>query len=105
MTDQQYKVVWAQHARVALAKMKKFRIDSNKVFRRSKTILSKNPVEESCGISDFPGFDFNGYYWVLIHNVVVVYAISNNEVQVDACFFANSGKSAQIFWGIEPEDE
>lgn len=105
MTDNQYRVLWSQYARVALAEMEKFKIDPLKVFKRSKLLLSKGPEYEAYGYADFPGFEFNGYFWTLINNVVVVYQIFEKDVLVDACFFANTGKSAHIFWGIEPEDE
>lgn len=40
-------------------------------------------------------------------NVIMLYLISeeNLEVHVDACFFANTGLSHEIFWGIDPDDE
>lgn len=60
MTDNQYRVLWSQYARVALAEMEKFKIDPLKVFKRSKLLLSKGPEYEAYGYADFPGFEFIG---------------------------------------------
>ncbi len=31
--------------------------------------------------------------------------VALREVYVDACYFANTGLSHYIFWGIDPDDE
>jgi hypothetical protein len=107
MIDKDYRVVWTTYARVALARMKKFKVDPMNVFRRSKAILSIDPDSKSYGISDFPGFEFNGYSWTLIGNVLILYTVDKQvqEVHVDACYFANTGLSHHIFWGIDPDEE
>ncbi|CAM4356096.1 hypothetical protein L1N85_15065 [Paenibacillus alkaliterrae] len=87
MKSNGYKVLWTSYARVALARMKEFKVDSMNVFRRTIVILSEEPKEKAYGVSDFPGFEFNGYYWTLIGNVV------------------NTGMSHYIFWGIDPNEE
>lgn len=48
-------------ARVELAHMKEFKVNPMNVFRRSKSVLANNPLTKANGISDFPGFEFNGY--------------------------------------------
>lgn len=92
---------------MALANMQLYKLDSMNVFRQSKIILNYIPEHKSYGISDYPGFNFNGYYWTLIGNVIIIYKIDHelHEVYVDACFFANTAASHQVFWGIEPEEE
>lgn len=84
-----------------------FNINHDQVYRRSKHLLAQNPYLQAYGIADFPGFAFNGYYWTLINNVVVVYRISQSEekVFIDACYYANTEQSAEIFWDIDPNDE
>lgn len=107
MENKRYKILWTSYARVALARMQPFSIDPMTVFRRTKAILSSEPNIKAYGISDFPGFSFNGYSWTLIANVVIVYKVDHSlqEVYVDACYFANSGSAHHIFWGIDPDDE
>ncbi|MDQ0191889.1 hypothetical protein [Paenibacillus wynnii] len=107
MKNNSYKVLWTTYARVALARMKEFKVDPMNVFRRSKAILSEEPNYKAYGISDFPGFEFNGYFWTMIGNVVIIYKVDEDlrEVHVDACYFANTGLSHYVFWGIDPDDE
>lgn len=107
MENKRYKVLWTSYARVALAKMQPYQIDPMNVFRRIKAILSSQPDHKAYGISDFPGFSFIGYSWTLIGNVVIIYRVDHSlhEVYVDACYFANSGSSHHIFWGIDPDEE
>lgn len=106
MTNSPYRVLWTSYARVALAKMQPYKVDPMDVFRRSQNVLSYLPEHKAYGISDFSGFEYNGYYWTLIGNVIIIYKVDPelHEVYVDACFFANTAASHQIFWGIEPEE-
>lgn len=107
MKSDRFKVLWTTYARVALARMKEFKVDPMNVFRRSKSVLADEPKYKADGVSDFPGFEFNGYHWTLIGNVVIIYRIDEDlrEVYVDACYFANTGLSHYIFWGIDPDEE
>lgn len=107
MTNKHYTVLWSSHARVALAHMQPLKVNPMNVFRRSKSILSSEPDNKAYGVSDFPGFSFNGYAWTLIGNVVIVYKVDAvlRNVYVDACYFANSGNAHHIFWGIDPDEE
>ncbi len=77
------------------------------VFRRSKAILAHDPISKADGVSDFPGFEFNGYHWIHIGNVIIIYRVDEQlyEVHVDACYFANTGTLHHIFWGIDPDEE
>lgn len=102
-----YKVLWTTYARVALARMQEYKVNPMTVFRRSKAVLANHPSSKADGVSNFPGFEFNGYYWALIGNVVIVYKVDEqlHEVHVDACYFANTGTSHHIFWGIDPDEE
>lgn len=105
MKDNHYHVSWNKEASAAIAKL--FNIEPNQIFKRSKALLSQNPYQVANGVAKYPGFEFNGYYWVLINNVIVLYWIveSKQQVFVDACFFANTEQSHEIFWGIDPDDE
>jgi hypothetical protein len=107
MKNKGYKVLWTTYARIGLARMQKYKVDPMNVFRRSKVVLTNKPLEIAYGISDFPGYEFNGYYWTLIGNVVIIYNVHDNllEVHVDACYFANTGMSDYIFWDIDPDEE
>lgn len=103
MTDKEirYEVVWGLKARLRLAEMKPFKIDPKLVFRNSKSILSAKPREKAGDVVDYPGFEFNGYYWTYINNVIVVYNVLDIEekVLVDACYSALTGFSLQrFFW-------
>lgn len=105
MTDR-YKVFWTTHARIALARMKEFKVDPMNVFRRSRSVLADEPIYKADGASDFPGFEFNDYCWILIGNVVVIYRVDQElrTVYIDACYFANRELSHYIFWGIDPDE-
>lgn len=105
MPDKLYHVGWNEVASTALAKL--FNIDPYKVFKRSKQLLSLNPYKQAHGVADYPGFEFNGYYWTLIHNVIVLYRVSDEKktVFIEACFFANTELSHEIFWDIDPSKE
>lgn len=107
MAGKRYRVQWVSYARVALANLTQFKVDSNSVFKRSKYVLSVEPENKSFGVIYHPGFEFNGYHWILMGNVIILYQILEDEleVNVDACFFANTAFSHEIFWGIDPEDD
>jgi len=103
MTDKEihYEVIWGIKARVRLAEMKPFKIDPKLVFRNSKSILSINPREKADDVVDYPGFEFNGYYWKCFNNVIVVYDVldTENKVLVDACYSALTGYALENFYG------
>ncbi|MDG5789629.1 hypothetical protein QA612_19410 [Evansella sp. AB-P1] len=105
-TEIQYEVLWGQKARVKLAEMKPYKIDPKRVFRNSKNILSVNPRKHAYDIVDYPGFEFNGYYWTYINNVIIIYDVLDLEkkVLVDACYSALTGFSLQTFFGEHDTD-
>jgi hypothetical protein len=96
-----YEVVWGRKARVRLAEMSKYNIDAKRVFRNSKSILSESPSKKAEDVVEYPRFEFNGYYWAYINNVIVVYVVHETEkkVQIDACFSALTGSSLRRFYG------
>src|SRR5699024_5671248 len=108
VTDKEirYEVIWGQKARVKLAEMKPYKIDPKLVFRNSKSILSAKPREKAIDVVDYPNFDFNGYYWMYINNVIVVYDVleSEEKVLVDACYSALTGFTLQRFYGEHDTD-
>ena len=105
----QYLVVWGVDAERALASFKgeKFKINRKRAYRNALSMLAFRPREQAEGIVDYPGFEFNGYYWANINNAVVVYDVDepSGTVFIDGCFYANYGESAEIFWGIFPDDD
>jgi hypothetical protein len=105
MKGKHYRVGWNKSASAALAKL--FNIDPNQVFKRSKYLLSTDPYAQTYGVAESPGFEFNGHSWTLIHNVILIYHVSEEEntVLVEACYYANTKESHEVFWGIDPEDE
>lgn len=92
-----YKVRWTQTALTSLGKL--YNVDPDMVFLRSQTLLSRSPRRHADGIANFPGYKYNGYYWLLINNVVVIYSILEQDmiVRVRACYFANTEQSHEIF--------
>lgn len=100
-----YRVLWTRPALKALAKL--FNISHNDIFKRSQLILCRDPYKQSDGVADYPDFKYNVYCWILIHNVILIYTVSDAKavVRVRACYFANTEVSHQIFWGIEPDEE
>ncbi|TWI56342.1 hypothetical protein [Halalkalibacter nanhaiisediminis] len=103
-----FNVKWDREARLSLADMVKYKVDSKRVFRQSKLLLSENPRKNSWGTADYPGFEFNGYDWIKIGNAICVYEIleEQNLVLVDACFYASTGWALKVFFGEnDPYDE
>jgi len=102
-----YRVRWGQGARLELAEMEPFKINPRLVFMKSKHLLRRSPHKVAYDVVDFEDSEYSGYYWTLINNVILVYAIFDPErsVFVFASFFANTAWAHQIFWGIEPEDD
>lgn len=105
MDNRRFQVIWERTALVQLGIL--FNINHEKVYRRSKFLLSLYEYRHTKNVADYPGFEYNGYLWTMIHNVIVVYRVSNkNEsVFVEACYYANTEISHEIFWGIDPDDE
>ncbi|WP_373894117.1 hypothetical protein [Virgibacillus sp. CBA3643] len=104
-----YDVVWTDRARLNLAKMEAYKVNPNQVFRKTKTILSKNPRQAAYDLLDSEDNshpEFIGYYWTLIHNIIIIYDVfdERDKVLVDASFFANTAWAHYVFWNIEPED-
>ena len=79
MINKSYKVLWTSYARVALAQMQPYNIDPMKVFKRTKMLLAHKPETHAYDFVSFPGFKFNGYMWTLIHNVVIVYKVDQEQ--------------------------
>jgi mRNA-degrading endonuclease RelE of RelBE toxin-antitoxin system len=104
MTDK-YRVAWSNVASRELSKL--YNIDPRKVFLKSKYLLSQLPHKKAYNIINDPELDIDGYYWILINNVVIIYRVDEiqKRVLIDAVYFANTKESAQMFWGIEPDEE
>lgn len=105
MENKRFHVIWERTALERLGKL--FNIDHEKVYKRSKFLLSLPSYRQTENVADYPGFEYNGYLWLIIHNVIVVYRVSEKEesVFVEACFYANTQTSHEIFWGIDPDAE
>ncbi|UOF91244.1 hypothetical protein LSG31_03015 [Fodinisporobacter ferrooxydans] len=103
-----YKVLWSDDARRYLATLKKFlkKVTPQEIFKKSKYVLSEAP-EKKGDIVHFPGFEYDDYYWIMLNNVIIVYDVleKENVVLVEACFYANTGISAYVFWGIDPDED
>ncbi|QQK76503.1 hypothetical protein HUG15_13620 [Salicibibacter cibarius] len=108
MTDKEelYEVRWGQAAQIRLAEMESYKVNPKLVFVKSNHLLGRSPRIVAYDVVDFENFKYNGCYWTLLNNVILVYSISerNKKVYVLASFFANTAWAHQIFWGIEPED-
>lgn len=81
--------------------MKRYRINPKLVFRNSKSTLSTNPHEKANDVVEYPGLEFNGYYWIYINNVILVYDILEEDklVLIDACYSALTGFTLRSFYG------
>lgn len=105
MLNKKYRVLWK---RIAVEKFSRlFNVEHKRVFRNSKHILSQDPIRSADGIADFPGYDFNGYYWMKSHNVILIYCVDADEkiVRIEACYSALTGEVAELFYNVLPEDE
>ncbi|MCC3359265.1 hypothetical protein [Bacillus sp. REN16] len=101
-----YEVVWGIKARVRLAEMQPFKINPKLVFRNSKDQLALKPKDKALGFVDNRGFEFDGYYWAYINNVIIVYQVLDEEnlVLVDACYSALTGFALKTFFGEHDTD-
>lgn len=100
-----FKVIWNKEAVKKLGRI--YNANHLKVFHRSKHLLSANPFKCAEGIADFPNYKFNGYMWVNINNVILIYNIDLDYklVSIKACYSALTGEVAEIFYGVSPDDE
>ncbi|MBW8351862.1 hypothetical protein K0H71_20895 [Bacillus sp. IITD106] len=97
--ENKYSVHWERSALLQLGLL--YQIDHEKVYKSSKLILSRNPYAQSYGSADYPGFEYNGYHWVYIHNTIIIFRISDNEsaVYIEACYHAGTGWALKVFYG------
>lgn len=101
-----YEVLWGLKARISLAEMQPYKINPKLVFRNSINTLSEEPKEKAMDIVDDPDFEFNGYYWTYINNVIIVYEVLDKEkkVLIDACYSALTGFALRMFFGEHDTD-
>jgi len=100
--DNSYKVVWGRPALRSLGQL--FNIQHEKVYKQTRTLLSRNPAGQSYGSADYPDFPYNGYHWTFIHNTIIVYRISEQDrsVFIDACYHANTEWALQVLRRARP---
>lgn len=105
MTDNKFRVAWKRKAAGNFGKL--FNVDHRRVLRNSKHILSLNPFHFANGVADFPGYEFNGHFWVNVNNVILIYRIHSDEklVSIEACYSALTGEVAEVFYDVSPDDE
>lgn len=80
--------------------LKLYNIDHDQIYLTSNTMLGSNPHNHAEMI-DYPNFKYNGYYWTIIRNVIIVYSIheKHHSVRIRACYSALSGFALKIFFG------
>lgn len=105
MTCKKYRVAWKRKATEKFGRL--FNVDHRRVFRNSKHVLSLDPFHYADGVADFPGYEFNGYFWIKINNVILIYRVLLDEklVTIETCYSALTGEVAEIFYNISPDDE
>lgn len=105
----EYDVIWIGRARINLVKLGKFKVQPDWIFKKTKSLLAHQPYRaayDRVESNDGRIAEFEGYYWTLINNVIIIYEILEDErkILVDATFFANTAWAHYVFWNIEPED-
>jgi hypothetical protein len=105
MTGNNYKVAWKSKATLKFSKL--FNVDHRRVLRNSRYLLSANPYKYADGVADFPGYLFNGYFWINVNNVILIYRIHAEErlVSIESCYSALTGEVAEIFYEVSLDDE
>ncbi|MEW6696858.1 MAG: hypothetical protein ACOY35_11605 [Bacillota bacterium] len=103
MGKRKFKVTWSAEAIEGIGQL--FNVNARQVIRNSKHILSNNPYSSAFGIANFPGYEFNGYFWIYINNVILIYNVKSDYklVSIEACYSALTGEVAEIFYGISPD--
>lgn len=97
--DNQYQVKWTKTASHSFAEL--FNIDHLQVASKAKLLLEKDPFNQAYGAADYSNFKYNGYFWIEINNVILVYSINNkqNNVRIRACYSAITGFALKAFYG------
>lgn len=101
-----YEVIWNPQAAIDLKEYVKYaKTTIDKIYDLSNMRLQKNPHKKGVYV-EFKNFEYNGYYWTNIHNIILVYEIIETEriVVIEASFYANNELSAQIFYDIDPDE-
>ncbi len=105
MTANKFRVTWKRKAAEKFGKL--FNVDHRRGLINSKHILSINPFHFANGFADYPGYEFNGYCWVNVNNVILIYRVHSDEklVSIETCYSALTGEIAEIFYDVSPDDE
>lgn len=95
-----YEVIWAPDAALKLEEyVEMAKTTTDKVYDRSQSLLGFKPYKSGQEIV-FEDFEHNGFLWVSVKNIILVYEIIEEE---EACYFANTARNAHIFYGVDPE--
>lgn len=99
-----YEVIWNRDAALDLIEYVKFaKTTVDEVYNKAQSQLCFKPHDHGRKVL-FKGFEFDGYYWINVKNIILIYEIFDEEkvVAIDASYFANNAQSAEIFYGIDP---
>jgi hypothetical protein len=105
MVDEKYKVAWKRRATIKFASL--YHVDHRRALRNTHLLLSIDPYRCANGVANFPNYPFNGYLWIMINNIIIVYRVRPKEkfVSIETCYSALTGEAAEIFFGILPNDD
>ncbi|MFD1350834.1 hypothetical protein [Oceanobacillus caeni] len=102
-SNQTYEVIWNPDAVLDLAQYVKYaKTTIDDVYDKTNVLLGKKPYTIGHKVI-FKGYEYDGYKWMNVKNVILLYEKFKKEktVAIDACYYSNK-KSAEIFYGIDP---
>ncbi|EKN70921.1 hypothetical protein BABA_03629 [Neobacillus bataviensis LMG 21833] len=68
--------------------------------------MPNNDLYEVIWNPDVKNFEYDGYYWINIRNIILVFEIFERDkiVAIEASYYANNERSAQVFCDIDPNE-
>lgn len=96
-----YEVIWAPDAALKLEEyVEMAKTTTDKVYDRSQSLLGFKPYKSGQEIV-FEDFEHNGFLWVSVKNIILVYEIIEEEkiVAIEACYLLTLHVTLTYFTG------
>ncbi|KEF37581.1 hypothetical protein M670_03160 [Schinkia azotoformans MEV2011] len=101
-----YEVIWNPDAAIDQEEYAVYaKTTTEEIYDISLLKLSTKPYAKGNKVI-FKKFEYDGYYWINIRNIILVFEILEEDkiVAIEATYFANNERSAQIFYDIDPNE-
>lgn len=101
-----YEVIWNPDAAIDLGEYVVYaKTTTDEIYDITQLKLRSKPYDKGNKVI-FKNFEYDGYYWINIRNIILIFEILEEEkiVAIEASYFANNERSAQIFYDIDPDE-